>query len=161
MPQTVQPKSARKEFRKYIKVPTMTKPYVLGRDNTELSAELSWDETDELNVLGEMVSTNKLTAVAITVDPYYVRRDDELGMYLLDLYARRADLDDVKAIYYEAMIDEDGETIFANEQSCVILIQSIGGESTDAVAIPFNLKPTGSPVAVDYDFDTETFTPKV
>ena len=154
------PKTARKEFRQYIKPAGFDKPYVLGRDNTDLSAELSWDETDELNVLDEMTSTNKLTAVSTSIEPYYARRDDEMALYLIDLYARRADLDDIVAVYYEAMIDNEGETIFANKQECVILIQSIGGDSTDAINIPFNMKKIGKPVEQNYVFATETFTDK-
>ena len=158
-------KSKREFFRQHV---IMTNgSYTIGRDNTDLSAELDWNETDELNVLGEMTSSNVLTAVATDVDTYFVRKDDPFGLFLLDLYSRRADLDEVRVKYGEVMMwidttttPPDVEIIFANTQDAVVLIQSIGGESTDGVNIPFTMKKIGKPTEANYNPTTEAYTPK-
>lgn len=166
--QPAQPRSKREWFRQYLIIPgTTPTTYTLGRDNTSLTADLSWDETDELNVIGEMTSANKLTAVSTSIDTYYARRGDKLSELLMEWYLKRADMDDVMIPngYGEVYIEEEESgglpvtSDKANLQDCVILIQSIGGDSTNPVNIPFNIKKIGVTVPATFTVATGTFAP--
>jgi len=166
------PKSTRSWFRQYLilTVGTAKRTYALMRDNTDASAEPDWEETDEMNVREEMTSSNVMTAVTVDVDKYIARAGDPLTHQLLDMYFKRKGLDDIQAQYGEVYLEKLGDApmkvMFANVQDCVLLIQGIGGESTDGVDIPFTLKITGTPTDANptsttayprFDIPTESF----
>lgn len=166
MPQTIQPKTKR-EYRKMYLI--FTPPggstettYVLGRDTDDMSREYSWEENDVLNVLGEFTSTNKISGNSVTVDPFYARRGDSLFGLLCHFDETSADLDDIKVKYGEVVLDLEAtsgdEVIYAFTQDAYLLIQSVGGPSSDADSLPFNIKLVGKKESATYDIATEQFS---
>lgn len=121
----------------------------LGKDNDDLSYELNPDTETAKNVLGETTVTFSGYEPELDMDPYYADPDRKLFTKLLEIsmmekYAE----EDVKGKFAKFYFDEDQKdkesmTGDAYVQDCLIVPQSIGGD-TAALGIPFNVMPMGA-----------------
>ena len=96
----------------------------------------------------------------MTVDPFYCRKGDPAAalMYLID--EEELELDAIKRDYFEAVVDEDGNTVYAFKQTVDVKPQSFGGPAEDGDSIPFELTFSGNKTPMNFDLATELFTPK-
>lgn len=134
--------------------------YPIGEDNDELTRDKEWNEDKKKNVFGNTVVSNTHSGDTISADPFYARQGDPMGILLQHFDMENAELDSIKRNYYEAKIDNEGETIYAFRQLADVLLQSVGGSSEDADNLPFNLTLSGPRVPQNFDLATETFTDK-
>ena len=159
------PKQERKQRRFYIDAridPKVGTPkfYLLGEDNDDLSRDIGWNSDTKKNVLGNTTTSSTISEDTISNDPFYARDGDDMNLLLSHFDINRAELDSIKRNYYEAKVDNEGETIYAFRQVADIKLQSVGGSAEDADNLPFEISLSGPRVEVNFDFATETFTEK-
>jgi len=162
---TPKPKQERWQRRMYLDAridPSMGTPlfYLIGEDNDDLTRAISWNTNTVKNVIGHTATTSTKSEETISADPFYAREGDDMALLLQHFDQVGAELDSIKRGYYEAKIDNEGETIYAFRQMADIKLQSVGGPSEDADNLPFEISLSGAKVEMDYDFATEKFTAK-
>ena len=117
--------------------------FKVGRDNSELTMDLSpstetvknvWDETD---IVDNGYEPN------MSVDPYYARKGDSIYPKVKDIAFNRLTGDDCKTTMLEVLIDTTEAPYDAWIEDCLIKPQSYGGEQ-GGVTIPFEIKPCGN-----------------
>ena len=102
--------------------------FKVGRDNSELTMDLSpstetvknvWDETD---IVDNGYEPN------MSVDPYYARKGDSIYPKVKDIAFNRLTGDDCKTTMLEVLIDKTEAPYDAWIEDCLIKPQSYGGE---------------------------------
>jgi hypothetical protein len=135
-------------------------PYAIGEDNDDLAREKNWNEKKSKNVFGNTVVSNTVSGDSISADPFYAREGDAMSDLLHHFDLNNSELDSIKRDYFEAKIDNKGETISAFKQVADIKLGSVGGSSEDADNMPFEISLSGPRIEQDFDLATETFTDK-
>ena len=132
--------------------------YLLGEDNDDLTRDISWSNEQTRNVLGVTRSTSTVDGETVSAEPFYAREGDDMALLLQHFDMTKAELDSIKRTYYEAKIDNNGDTIYAFRQVADIMLQSVGGPADNADNLPFEIALSGPKVEMEYDMATETFT---
>lgn len=159
------PKQRREQRRHYIDAridATTGTPvfYRLGNDNEDLARSIGWDTSTVKVVTGVTATTSTRSDETLTTDPFYAREGDPMALLLQHFDETSAELDEIKRFYYEAKIDNDGETIYAFKQMADIKLTSTGGAATDGDNLPFEMSLSGAKIPQDFDLATEEFTDK-
>jgi hypothetical protein len=132
----------------------------IGRGINDLSRSLSWNTTAEKDVTGVVDATSTRGDEALTVDPYYCRKDSPITAMLQEIDEKNYELDNVKHWYYEAKVDDTGATMYAFKQLADVKPTGFGGAADNADAIPFELTLSGEKIPMDFVLASETFTEK-
>ncbi len=130
----------------------------IGHDNTGLTRETSWNTTSEKVVTGAQTEYTTRGEETLSIDPFYCRKGDSVSLLLQHIDMDELEGDAIKRFYYEAKVDEEGETIYAFKKLASVKPTSFGGEATEADAIPFELALSGKKIPQEFDFMTGTFT---
>ncbi len=117
--------------------------YKLGKDNSELSMELSPSIETVKNVLDESEVIDNGYEPNMSVDPYYARKDDSIYPKIKDIAFNRLTGDSCKTKMLEVIIDKTEAPFDAWVEDCIIKPQSYGGEQ-GGVTIPFTVTPCGN-----------------
>jgi hypothetical protein len=132
--------------------------YLLGEDIEELNREKTFDTESPKNILGVTTTTSTLGEQSIGGLTVYAREPDALTDLCDHLDETDAELDAIKRWYYEAVIDEDGETVYAFKQVADVKVTSAGGASTDPNGYTVDLTFSGDKIPQNYVFATDTFS---
>ncbi len=130
----------------------------IGHDNTGLTRGTTWNTTSEKVVTGAQTEYTTRGDETMTVDPFYCRKGDPVSLLLQHIDMDELEGDAIKRYYYEAKVDETGETIYAFKKLASVKPTSFGGEAVAADAIPFELTLSGKKIPQDFDFATGEFS---
>jgi hypothetical protein len=130
----------------------------IGHDNTGLTRDTSWNTTSEKVVTGAQTEYTTRGEETMSVDPFYCRKGDPVSLLLQHIDMAELEGDAIKRFYYEAKVDETGETIYAFKKLASVKPTSFGGEAAEADSIPFELALSGKKIPQDFDFATGEFT---
>ena len=119
---------------------------LVGDDNEELSRESGWNIESTKVVTGRVAVSATRSEMTMTVDPYFIREGEPLGLLLQHIDENRLELDEVRRWYYEVKLDKDDEVIYAFKELCWVTSDSVGGAATDGDAIPFTLTFDNNPI---------------
>lgn len=129
---------------------------LLGDDNESLTRDIAWDTTSTRVVTGRISVTSTISEQTMSIDPFYFRDNENIGLMLLHFDEQGLEGDAVRRFYYEAKFDSTGTFISAFKMNAVINVTSVGGDAAtpdsatvelvfDNVKIPqsFTQSPTG------------------
>ena len=117
--------------------------YKLGRDNSELSMELSPSTETVKNVFDESEVIDNGYEPSMSVDPYYARKGDSIYPKIKDIAFNRLTGDACMTKMLEVIIDKATAPYDAWLEDCMIKPQSYGGEQ-GGITIPFTVTPCGN-----------------
>ena len=117
--------------------------YKLGRDNSELSMELSPSTETVKNVFDESEVIDNGYEPSMSVDPYYARKGDSIYPKIKDIAFNRLTGDACMTKMLEVIIDKATAPYDAWLEDCMIKPQSYGGEQ-GGITIPFTVTPYGN-----------------
>jgi hypothetical protein len=156
-------KIERKYLAHYIDVAfdTSNAQYVrLGKDLETYAEELNPQVEVRKNILGEQSVTHNGYEVQSSVEPFYCYEGDPLFTQLAKIVNERLTGDDCKTTRVEALLYSNGTTQWAYREDCVVVPQSMGGD-TSGMQIPFQVLNCGNRTAGTWTISNGegTFTP--
>ncbi len=130
----------------------------IGTGVSDLSRTQSWNVTNEKDITGVTDASVARGEETLDISPYYTRKDSPLALLLQKIDENELEQDDIVYWYYEAKVDDEGETIQAWKKRAHVMPQSFGGPADNTDSIPFNLALSGKKIPVSFDFATMIFT---
>ncbi len=130
----------------------------IGHDNTGLTRDTAWNTTSEKVVTGAQTEYTTRGEETLSIDPFYCRKGDPVSLLLQHIDMEELEGDAIKRYYYEAKVDETGETIYAFKKIASVKPTSFGGEAANADTVPFELSLSGKKIPQEFDFATGAFT---
>lgn len=137
--------------------PTNTNYVRLGKHLEAYSEELNPQVNTTNNILGEQVVMHTGYQVSSTVEPYYADYDDPLFEKLQEIANERKIGDGTETTRIDGLMAADGTVIWAYMESCKVIPQSFGGD-TSGVQIPFQVLSNGNRHRVNFNMATKTAT---
>lgn len=131
---------------------------LIGDDNESLTREIGWDVSSTKVVTGRVAVSATRSEETMTVEPFFVRRDEPMGLLLMYFDETRAELDDVRRLYYEVKLDDNDNVLSAFKMWSWVTYTSVGGDANDGDAIPFELTYDTIRVPQQFDINTMTFS---
>jgi len=132
--------------------------YLLGEDVEELIVEVNWNTNTKQNILGKTVVTSKRGDESISgLKIFAYEPDDPLTVLCEYLYEQELDMDDIKRWYFEAKVDDDGETITAFKKIADVKVTSVGGNADNPDGYEIDLVLSGKKIPQTFDFDEYVF----
>ena len=107
------------------------------------------------NILGEQVVLHTGYQVSSTAEPYYAIKGDALWEKVQYIANNRITGDGCETTRIDGLMDEDGNVEWAYMESCLIIPQSLGGD-TSGVQAPFQVQNNGNRHRVNFNMNTKT-----
>lgn len=117
--------------------------FKIGRDNDELSMELSPSTETTKNVWDESDVQDNGYEPSMSVDPFYARKDDSIYPKIKEIAMERLTSDACKTTMLEVLIDKTEGPFDAWTEECIVKPQSYGG-GQGGFTIPFTITPCGN-----------------
>lgn len=133
--------------------------FKIGRDNDDLSMDLSPSTETTKNVWDESEVQDNGYEPSMSVEPYYARKGDAIYPKIKDIAMNRQTGDLCKTKLLEILIDKTEGPFDAWTEDCIVKPTSYGG-GQGGVSIPFTVTPCGNRKqgTVTFDNGTPTFT---
>ena len=133
--------------------------------DTEFDVETLQQYDEELNpqtsvfnnILGEQIVLHTGYQASSSVEPYYAEEGDPLWEKLQDIANKRITGDGCETTRIDGLMDEDGTVLWAYMESCKVIPQKLGG-NTSGVQVPFQVLNNGNRHRVNFSLTTKTAT---
>lgn len=118
--------------------------YLVGKDNDDMSTDLSPDVEPKKNVIGETSVEDNGYEPSMDTDPYYADTSDKLYPKLRDIALERKKGDACRTTILEVIVeDTEAEKHLAFTEDVIVKPSSYGGP-TSGVSIPFKTYYAGN-----------------
>lgn len=129
----------------------------LGKHLEQYDEELNPQTSVFNNILGEQIVLHTGYQTSSSVEPYYADYDDPLYEKLQEIANNRTTGDGCETTRIDGLMDEDGTVIWAYMESCKVIPQKVGG-NTSGVQVPFQVLNNGNRHRVNFNLSTKTAT---
>ena len=126
----------------------------LGKYLEAYNEELNPQINNINNILGEQVIMHSGYQVSSQAEPYYAEEDDPLWEKLQEIANLRVIGDGTETTRIDGLMDSTGAVLWAYMESCKIIPNSLGGDTT-GVQIPFQVLNNGNRHRVTFDLATK------
>lgn len=133
---------------------------LIGDDNESLSREVGWDRTSTKVVTGRFSVQSTRSEETMTIDPYFIREGEPLGLLLMHIDEQGLEGDATRRWYYEVKLDADDTVIYAFKMNAWIATTSVGGDASASDTIVSELMFDGVRIPQEFNVTTMTFTDK-
>lgn len=137
--------------------PSSTNYVRLGKHLEQYDEELNPQTSVFNNILGEQIVLHTGYQASSSVEPYYAEEGDPLWEKLQDIANNRVTGDGCETTRIDGLMDEEGTVLWAYMESCKVIPQKIGG-NTSGVQVPFQVLNNGNRHRVNFSLSTKTAT---
>jgi len=137
--------------------PSSTNYVRLGKHLEQYDEELNPQTSVFNNILGEQIVLHTGYQASSSVEPYYAEEGDPLWEKLQDIANKRITGDGCETTRIDGLMDEDGTVLWAYMESCKVIPQKLGG-NTSGVQVPFQVLNNGNRHRVNFSPTTKTAT---
>jgi hypothetical protein len=136
--------------------PTIGDPEIvlIGDDNESLNRSVGWDAESTKVVTGRFAVSVTRSEETMTIDPYFIREGEPLGLLLQYIDENALEGDAVRRTYYTAKFDNAGTFISAFKMNAWVMTTEIGGDASDADTIVTELMFDG--IRIPQNFTQES-----